>query len=101
MPRYIHCYAEGMEGQWEAVCLDFDLAVQGKTFEEIYQSLNQSIGMYVEYIKSLPNKERAAFLNRSAPFSLRFRFLWYAIRGTFNKNKDLKERHEFIAPCPA
>jgi len=101
MTRQIHCYAEGSPGAWEAVCLDFDIAVQGDTFEEVYRDLNKGIALFVDYLKDLPEREQAVFLERKAPLSLRLRFVWLAMVDLFNLRTDTKERHEFIAPFPA
>ena len=27
--RILHCYASGRDGEWEGICLDLDIAVQG------------------------------------------------------------------------
>lgn len=101
MPQYVHCYAEGKRGHWEAICLDFDIAVQGNSFEEVYRSLNEGIAAYMGYVSELPEEERSYFLNRKAPLSLRLRFLWYAIKQAFGGDINSKERAEFLAPCNA
>ena len=38
MRKLLRCYAERHHGQWEAFCLDFDIAVQGSSFEEVYMT---------------------------------------------------------------
>lgn len=101
MVRTIHCYAEGRPGDWEAFCLDFDLAVQGSSFEDVYSELNESICLYLEYVSGLPVEERAAFIRRKSPLSVRFCFAWHVFRSLFIGNADTKERHKFMAPCPA
>lgn len=94
------CYAEGRANEWEAVCLDFDIAVQAPSFEEVYSSLNTAIDEYVSYVMTLPKEERKAFLHRRAPLSLRFKFLWHALRATFfGRSTGGKERAEFMLPC--
>ena len=102
MNRIIRCHAEGIPGAWEAICLDFDLSVQGESFEQVYRDLNTSIEIYMEYVNGLPEAERAAFARRRVPLTLRLRFLWYVIRGLFDGNDaSNKTRHEYTAPCPA
>lgn len=73
-------------GNWEAVCLDFDLAVQGGSFDEVYRELNESISIYLEYVRSLPEGERARFLGRRIPFALRLRFILALFVSTLFKN---------------
>ncbi|WP_256445687.1 hypothetical protein [Skermanella sp. TT6] len=43
MRRAFACIAEGRDGEWEAFCLDLDLAVAGTSFEEVYRDLNKAI----------------------------------------------------------
>ncbi len=99
----LRCYAEGRPGAWEAVCLDFDLAVQGESLEDVLGSLKKAIGMYLETVHELPEEERKRFLNRRAPLSLRLKFLWHVVRSVLaNKDgPDRKARAEFLIPCPA
>ena len=99
MRHYVHCYAEGVNGKWEAFCLDFDLAVQGESFEEVYHALHENMVAYGRYISELPEDERQAFLNRKAPLSLRLRFLWYVLKDILGREASRKQRAEFMAPC--
>ncbi len=43
----VHCYAERKDGQWQAFCLDFDLAAQADTFEEVRAKLDAMLDDYV------------------------------------------------------
>lgn len=101
MRKLVRCHAEGKDGAWEAVCLDFDLAVQGETFEQVYRGLNESIEAYCEYVSALPQKERDAFWNRKAPPAMRWRFLWHAVRGLYDGGDPRKSRHDYTALCAA
>ena len=84
--KAIWCYAEGKPGNWEAVCLDFDLAVQGGSFDEVYKELNESITVYLEYVTGLPKEEQGRFLNRKVPLNLRFKFVLILLISTLFKN---------------
>ena len=67
MRRLLHCYAEGRDGEWEAICLDLDVAVQGKSFADVYDSLNKAIALYLESVRDLPEAERESLLQRRVP----------------------------------
>ncbi len=99
------CYAEGAHGQWEAVCLNFDLAVQGASFEEVRAKMHNAILVYLDTIADYPPEERRRFLKRNAPLSLWLKFLGHAIAAMvcsrFNKHDGQKERAEFTMICPA
>lgn len=72
------CYAEGRPGDWEAICLDLDIAVQGESLPEVFDSLEKAVTLYIEEVLKLPEAEQARLLRRKAPLSCRLRFLWYA-----------------------
>lgn len=101
-PVFLRCYSEGRGDRWEAVCLDFDIAVQGNSFLEVYAALDIAIAEYVRYVMTLPENEREQFLSRKAPLSLRLKFLWYAFwYGLIGAgSRRPKQRHEFFVPNP-
>ena len=65
--RMLKCYAEGRPGSWESICLDFDIAAQGDSFEDVFRSLSKAIELYLETVRELPEEERRRFLGRRAP----------------------------------
>lgn len=71
--RKVTCYAWGVPGDWEALCVDFDLAAQGKSLEEVRRELGDAIETYLEYVDEMPEHERTRFLNRKTPLGLRLR----------------------------
>ena len=73
--RKLTCYAWGMPGDWEAICVDYDIPAQGASLEEVRSELADAVGTYLEYIADLPESERREFLNRKAPLSLRLHLL--------------------------
>ena len=100
--KAIWCYAEGRPGNWEAVCLDFDLAVQGGSFDEVYKELNESISMYLEYVRGLPRDEQVRFLSRKVPFGLRMKFILILLVTTlFNNGRNDRDCAGFLVHCKA
>lgn len=95
MARTLHCYAEGRDGTWEAICLDLDIAVQGRSFTDVYEGLHEAIVLYLESVESAPRAERARLLSRRAPLSVRLRFLGLALRSFFTGRMDGGEHAEF------
>ena len=71
--RKLTCYAWGKPGDWEALCVDYDLAAQGSSLEEVRRELADAVDTFLDYVSDLPESERRQFLNRKAPLSLRFR----------------------------
>jgi hypothetical protein len=99
--RSLRCYAEGREGDWEAICLDLDIAVQGRSFEEVFRSLQEGISLYLESVADLPPEEGRDLLHRPAPFQVRFKFLAHALRGLFPDSDGNRQRHQFTMPLAA
>lgn len=63
----VRCVATGRGREWEAFCVDFDLAVQGGSFEAVRRSLDRAIKLYVETASAQPAAVRARLLARKAP----------------------------------
>jgi predicted RNase H-like HicB family nuclease len=99
--RTLHCYAEGRNGDWEAICLDLDIAVQGRSFEEVFSSLQEAISLYLESVADLPPEERRDLLHRPASFSVRFKFLTHVLRGLLPDSDGDRQRHQFTMPFAA
>lgn len=71
--RKLTCYAWGKPGDWEALCVDYDLAAQGESLDEVRRELSDAIATFLDYVAELPAPERQAFLNRKTPLILRLR----------------------------
>ncbi len=67
------CYAWGDADSWEAICVDFDLAAQGDSFEEVRSELSDAIDTLLSYAAELPKSERRRLLDRKAPLGLRWK----------------------------
>jgi hypothetical protein len=98
---HLTCYAEGREGKWEAICIDFDLAVQGRSHQEVYERLLAAIRDYVESARLEPPEQAKRLLRRAVPWHLRarltFSFLYHWL---LHRRKD-GEAHGFTLTCPA
>lgn len=95
--RTLHCRAWGADGRWEAICLDFDLAVQGSSWEEVRSSLDQAIQLHLEASDALPAADRLRMLRRRSPFRLWVAF-WI---GWWVANRKASYHHQYTMPLPA
>lgn len=98
MVRVLRCFAEGRDGEWEAICLDLDIAVQGRSFDEVFHSLDDAIRLYLESVQTLPEHERKHLLERPAPFSLRLKFLSQAVRALVRDRGSAYSQHQYTVP---
>jgi hypothetical protein len=101
MERTVLCFAHGHEGAWEAICLDYDIAVAGRSFEEVKAVLGRAIATYVEDALKEDERTRRVLLNRRAPLHVRLRhitrFLSAALHG---RRRDREAQVGFSMPCP-
>ena len=86
MAKKILCYAEGGNGEWEALCLNFDLAVQGASLEDVRHDLEEAIRLYLDYVSNLPAEERAQFLNRRAPLGHWLKYALISVLGVVGRH---------------
>ena len=70
------CVARGRDEAWEAFCLDLDLAVQGRSFDEVRELLGQVIVSYLDSAGKEGEPARSQLLNRRAPFVIRLTWGW-------------------------
>jgi len=99
--RTLHCYAEGRDGEWEAICLDLDIAVQGDSFEDVFASLRDAVALYLESVAELPETERQRLLHRPAPTTVRMKFLLHALRSLLMRRDGEMQHHQFTMPLAA
>lgn len=99
--RSFLCYAHGRDGDWEAICVDLDVAVQGASFEEVQMLLNEAVAEYVDAAMFETPKVRAQLLNRKAPWHVSFK-LWIGIliSNLFN-GQHREQQASFPVACPA
>jgi hypothetical protein len=101
MNRTLRCYAQGRAGEWEAICLDLDVAVQGRSFEDVYTSLREAIALYLETIADLQPDEQPSLLRRTAPLSVRLQCLAHTARRFSGEQGGRRPWHRFTLPLDA
>ena len=100
MRRILHCYAFGSETAWQAICLDLDLAVQGRSFEEVFQLLTETIAFHLEGIKELPEADQERLLSRRVPWLVRFKFALATFMMSLRGRGDGPFEHRYTMPAP-
>ena len=64
-------YLWGKNSDWEAICTDLDIAVQGYSSEGTKLLLHEAVSGILNEVETLPLTEQMKFLNRRAPLCLR------------------------------
>lgn len=106
----VRCYAEQEDDNWVAVCLEFCLAVQGESLDEVRQKLHAQIDEYVhDAVLGEDQQHVAALMTRHAPLSSYARY--YRIKWSLHiinqlRNgiaKTFKENVRYVPShhCPA
>lgn len=103
--RKFWCFAHGREGSWEAICLDLDIAVHGRSLDDVRARLNEAIGEYVEIAMAEDPVNRDALLNRKVPRLVRanYRARYYLgyLLGRKRAKPDGDHTAGFSLTCPA
>jgi hypothetical protein len=76
MSREPLCVARGGGERWEALCLDLDLAVQGRSFDEVRALLEEAVNTYMEDARAEAEPARARLLARRVPLHVRLLWAW-------------------------
>ena len=101
MSLKFRCYSYGNGENWEAVCVDLDIAVFGASANEVEEALDRCIQMYLERVADLPPEERRRFLTRKSPWYVRFKLAlmtWlYSLRGTGDRSREFTLRPQIPA----
>lgn len=102
MEKYLFCVARGRGTDWEAFCLDLDLAVQGKSFDDVRIRLEEALRAFVESAMQEPPHIRAKLLNRKAPLHIRLLWGWRFLKAALSGREDASvSTAGFPVPCHA
>jgi hypothetical protein len=102
--RQFRCYYECRGNEWEAISVDYDIAVSGDSFDEVKRVLRAAILSYIEDANKEDKETRERLLNRRMPklvqFRWKFKILVHSMfPGVKKGNKDFEER--FVVSCPS
>jgi len=76
----LRCYGEQKAGGWQAFCIDLNLAVQGKSAEEVKRKLIEQIESYLYDALVGEDREYASqLLSRKAPLHFRVKYHFYKL----------------------
>lgn len=94
------CFAQGHGDQWEAICLDLDIAVQGQSYQEVYEGLNDAILSYIADAQAEDPAVARQLLTRKAPWHVRAKHVAGFLASTL-LTRDREQRHGYTMPCAA
>jgi hypothetical protein len=94
--KRLRCYAHGRDNAREAICVDLDIAVHGRSLPEVQQLLGQAIETYVEDARKEDPKTAARLLGRRAPFPVRAK---YGLSFLAHPLKSQRSKGDYQSPC--
>lgn len=96
------CVAHPLQADdWEAFCLDFDIAVHAKTFDEAKDRLQRAVASYIEDATKEAEPHRSRLLNRRAPLWVRLMWGWRFFVEAVRDRRDHNVAVGFPVTCPA
>lgn len=99
--QFLKCYAHGHSGEWEAICVDLDIAVQGASLPQVRHLLESAISTYLEAVADESPEDQHRLLNRRAPLFVRLRYELMMLRQRLRSNGDNDKTAGFSIPCHA
>ena len=95
------CFARGDASGWEAICVDFDIAVQGNSFDAVKALLGEAIASYAADAMCESSDVRARLLSRRAPLHVRLALTAQLIAFNLFRRRRDDARASFPLACPA
>ena len=74
------CYLIEREGTWQALCVDYDIAVQGKSANDTRHKLGRALRTYLADVMDEAPEHREQLARRRAPWTVR---VGLALRATW------------------
>jgi len=99
--RSFLCFARGHGSEWEAICVDLDIAVQGRSFNEVRQGLEEAVASYVESAHAEDAETCSKLLNRRAPLWVVLLWTWRVLKSAWRSRSDNDTSASFPVACPA
>jgi hypothetical protein len=98
----VRCYAHGTKGDWQGHCIDFDIAVQGTSLNEILELLGEAVSTYVDDLAAEDRETARRLLARRAPWHVRAKLaLSSALHILRVGHDDHRLTANFDVPCHA
>ncbi|HXY58802.1 MAG TPA: hypothetical protein VEH76_09485 [Methylocystis sp.] len=95
------CFARGRDSDWEAICVDLDIAVQGQSFNEVRQALEEAVASYIEAAHAEDAESCARLLNRRAPLWVVLLWTWRVLKSAWRTRAGGETSASFPVACPA
>lgn len=89
----VRCYAEMKDGYWQAFSIEYGLAAQGDSLEEVRQKLDAMIREYLTDAYGEDRRYQRQLLSRRAPFSQVLKYHYYSVLWRFRGRRTRRKIH--------
>ena len=81
-------FARGRQGDWEAICINLDIAVQGGSFAEVQDGLRAAVYDYLAAVaEEQKEADRSALRTRAASIWVVALWIWRLTISTFRHRR--------------
>lgn len=94
----VRCFAERIDGGWQAFSLEYGLAAQGDTLPEVRRKLQDMIATYLLDAVTVDREHAEQLLSRRASFEAYAKYYAYRLADRFHM--ATKKREVYQAPLP-
>ena len=95
--NFFTCYITERDGVWEGICVDFDIAVEGRSREDTRARLDVAVHSYLLAMVQEAPEQRERLLHRRTPWATRASLATGAALQRFKGQGRRAER--FTMPC--
>jgi predicted RNase H-like HicB family nuclease len=99
--RTLSCYVEGTEGDWEGICPDLEIAVRGRSFQEVVRDLREAVALHLETIWGLAPEQLRSLVEQPTPWPIRLEIARNRVLGLVAGPSRQRQRHRFTLPVAA
>ena len=95
------CFAHGHASDWEAICVDYDIAVQGSSFDDVKAMLDRAVASYVDDVMEESPETQRRLLGRRAPWHVRASMTFKLIVYNVFRGRQSEAQASFPVLCRA
>jgi hypothetical protein len=99
--RHFRYYYEGLGDEWEAISVEYDIAVSGRSLDEVKRLLKAAILSYIEDASKEDERARKRLLNRRMPWMVRLGWHLRIIKNRLHLKSRSAAEGRFDLTCPA
>lgn len=79
-PYVLRCFGQRLaKDQWQAICIDLNLAAQGESLPDVRRKLDSMIRSYVQDLSGIDRAHVSDLFPRPAPLGIRLKYYYASV----------------------